>query len=92
MSNRRFIILFLLGIVACAAGLWGLSERARVVASDATRRVLCPVDPSAVDAVTVTARDGAKMTLDADDGRFDEILREAVRAGKKIEPDFSVEF
>ncbi len=33
-----------------------------------------------------------KMTLDADDGRFDEILREAVRAGKKIEPDFSVEF
>ena len=70
MSNRRFIILFLLGIVACAAGLWGLSERARVVASDATRRVLCPVDPSAVDAVTVTARDGAKMTLEQKSGSW----------------------
>lgn len=32
-----------------------------------------------------------KMTLDADDDRFDEILAEAIRTGKKIEPDFSVE-
>ena len=33
-----------------------------------------------------------KFTLEADDARFDEILKEAVKAGKKIEPDFSVEF
>lgn len=31
-----------------------------------------------------------KMTLEADDDRFDEILKEAVNTGKKIEPDFSV--
>ncbi len=33
-----------------------------------------------------------KFTLEADDARFDEILKEAVKVGKKIEPDFSVEF
>ncbi len=32
-----------------------------------------------------------KFTLEADDARFDAILEEAVRAGRKIEPDFSVE-
>ena len=32
-----------------------------------------------------------KFTLEADDDRFDEILKEAVKNGKKIEPDFSVE-
>jgi len=32
-----------------------------------------------------------KFTLDADDDRFDEILKEAVAAGRKIEPDFSVQ-
>jgi copper chaperone CopZ len=32
-----------------------------------------------------------KFTLDADDEHFDEILKEAVETGKKIEPDFSVE-
>ncbi len=32
-----------------------------------------------------------KFTLDADDARFDEILKEAIETGKKIEPDFSVE-
>ena len=32
-----------------------------------------------------------KFTLDADDERFEEILKEAVETGKKIEPDFSVE-
>ena len=32
-----------------------------------------------------------KFTLEADDDRFDEILKEAVKTGKKIEPDFSVE-
>ncbi len=32
-----------------------------------------------------------KFTLEADDARFDEILKEAITVGKKIEPDFSVE-
>ncbi|MBQ2626521.1 MAG: cation transporter, partial [Eubacterium sp.] len=31
-----------------------------------------------------------KFTLDADDDRFDAILDEAIRTGKKIEPDFEV--
>ena len=32
-----------------------------------------------------------KFTLEAEDGRFDEILKTAIETGKKIEPDFSVE-
>ena len=32
-----------------------------------------------------------KMTLEVDDDRFDEILEEVVRTGRKVEPDFSVE-
>ena len=32
-----------------------------------------------------------KFTLDADEDRFDEILKLAIETGKKIEPDFSVE-
>jgi copper chaperone CopZ len=32
-----------------------------------------------------------KFTLDADDEKFDSILKEAIKVGKKIEPDFSVE-
>ena len=32
-----------------------------------------------------------KFTLEADDERFDEVLGAAVAAGKKIEPDFSVD-
>ncbi len=31
-----------------------------------------------------------KFTLDADDGRFEDILQQAIAVGKKIEPDFSV--
>ena len=32
-----------------------------------------------------------KFTLEAEDERFDAILEEAVKVGKKIEPDFEVE-
>lgn len=32
-----------------------------------------------------------KMLLDADDGRFDESLQQAVRTAKRIEPDFEIE-
>ncbi len=31
-----------------------------------------------------------KLTLDADDARFDEILEQAVKACKKVEPDCTV--
>ena len=31
-----------------------------------------------------------KFTLEAEDERFDEILKEAIRIGKTIEPDFEV--
>ena len=70
MSNRRFIIFFLVGIAACAAGLWGLAVRARVVASDATRRVLCPVDPSSADAVTVSTQGGMPLALERKSGAW----------------------
>lgn len=32
-----------------------------------------------------------KFTLDAEDEKFDSILEETIKVGKKIEPDFSVE-
>ena len=32
-----------------------------------------------------------KFTLEAEDERFDEIIKTAIETGKKIEPDFSVE-
>ena len=32
-----------------------------------------------------------KFKLEADDDRFDDILQEAIKVGRKIEPDFSVE-
>ncbi len=31
-----------------------------------------------------------KMTIDADDARFDEIVREAVKVCKKVEPDCEI--
>ena len=31
-----------------------------------------------------------KMAIDADEGRFDEIMAEAVRACKKVEPDCEI--
>ena len=39
----------------------------------------------------ILKREGVqKFTLEAEDARFEEILKEAVRVGKTIEPDFSV--
>ena len=31
-----------------------------------------------------------KMVLEAEDARFDEVLKQAVKAAKKIEPDFEI--
>ena len=32
-----------------------------------------------------------KMVLEAEDARFDEVLKQAVKAAKKIDPDFEIE-
>ena len=32
-----------------------------------------------------------KMLLEADDDKFDAILKDAVKAAKKVEPDFEIE-
>ena len=45
--------------------------------------------PGVVNAsVSVMAQ---KMVLEAEDARFDEVLKQAVKAAKKIEPDFEIE-
>ena len=31
-----------------------------------------------------------KMIIDIDDNRFDEVMKEVKRVGKKVEPDFSI--
>ena len=31
-----------------------------------------------------------KLTIDADDGRFDEIMREAVKVCRRVEPDCTI--
>lgn len=33
---------------------------------------------------------GQKMTIEADDARFDEIVKEAVKVCKKVEPDCEI--
>ena len=42
-----------------------------------------------VSAATVSFM-AQRLTLEADDGRFDEVLKEAVRVCRKIEPDCTV--
>ena len=32
-----------------------------------------------------------KLLLEADDDKFDAVLKDAVRAAKKVEPDFEIE-
>ena len=42
-----------------------------------------------VSAATVSFRT-QRLTIEADDGRFDDVVREAVRVCKKVEPDCTV--
>ena len=42
-----------------------------------------------VQSVTVSFL-AQKLTLEADDARFDEIVREMVKCGKKVEPDCEI--
>ncbi len=42
-----------------------------------------------VNSVTVSYIN-QRMTIDIDDDKFDKVLKEAIKAAKKIEPDFEV--
>ena len=44
-----------------------------------------------VNSATVSVRT-QKLTLDADDARFDEILQQAAKVCKKVEPDCTIVF
>lgn len=60
MSNGRFIVFFLLGIVLTSLLLSVLSWRTRTVASEATRNTLCTFAPEAVDTIEI-ARNGTNI-------------------------------
>ena len=60
MSNHRFIVVFLLGIVLVSATLVVLSWRTRVVASEATRNTLCTVAPEQVEGIEIS-RNGTNV-------------------------------
>jgi len=53
MSNRRFILLFLMGIALLSGALLHLSWRARVVATVATQNTLCTLQAESVDGLEV---------------------------------------
>ncbi len=67
MSNKRFIIFFLLGSLLMCLMLAGLSYRAKLVASAETHSVLCSLDPEKIDGVEVAFRDGLKYALRKDE-------------------------
>lgn len=76
MSNRRFIVFFLVGIAFLSAVLAFLSWRARAVASEATRGTLCTFAPEAVEGVEIV-RDGTNVT---------RLVRNEVGAWSLVEP------
>ena len=76
MSNRRFIVFFLVGIAFLSAVLAFLSWRARAVASEATRNTLCTFPPEAVEGVEVV-RDGTNVT---------RLVRNEMGAWSLVEP------
>lgn len=60
MSNRRFIIFFLVGIVFISVFLAMHSWRTRAVASEATRNTLCTFESGAVDGLEIS-RNGTNI-------------------------------
>lgn len=76
MSNRRFIVFFLVGIAFLSAVLAFLSWRARAVASEATRNTLCTFPPEAVEGVEVV-RGGTNVT---------RLVRNEMGAWSLVEP------
>ncbi len=63
MSNKRFIIFFLLGCVFFSLLLLGLYYRSKLVASVATRSVLCTFDPETIDSFEIAYREGNAFSL-----------------------------
>lgn len=76
MSNRRFIVLFLLGIALLASALVVLTWRSRVVANEATRSTLCTFAPERVDALALSW--GEKNAV--------RLVRDAAGAWSLVEP------
>ncbi len=60
MSNRRFIVFFLVGIALLGALLAALSWRARAVATGNTRATLCTFAPETVDGLDIV-HDGTNL-------------------------------
>lgn len=60
MSNNRFIVFFLSGILLTSAVLAFLSWRTRAVASEATRNTLCTLAPEAVEGIEIS-RNGTNI-------------------------------
>lgn len=61
MSNRRFIVFFLVGSAVLSGALAFLSWRGRVVASLVTRNTLCTLPAAAVDALELSGGDGSNV-------------------------------
>ncbi len=85
MSNRRFILLFLLGIAFLAWALWALSWRARVVATEATRNSLCTFALADVDGLDVV-RGGTNLVslVRNDEGAWRLVTPYAVPADEAV--------
>lgn len=60
MSNNRFILFFLSGIVLTSLALAVLSWRTRAVVSEATRNTLCTLMPEAVEGIEIS-RNGTNV-------------------------------
>lgn len=67
MSNRRFILFFLFGIVLLSGALYFLSWRSRAVASEATRNTLCTFELAQVDGLDVIRGGTNLVSLARDD-------------------------
>ena len=63
MSNRRAIVFFLLGSLALAAFLWGLSRRAAAVATVRSRTTLSMFDPADVTALDIRPVGSASVPI-----------------------------
>ncbi len=63
MSNKRFIIFFILGSILLSLVLAWLSYRAKLVASEATRSVLCTIHHEKIDAFEIKYHNGQSFSL-----------------------------
>lgn len=85
MSNRRFILLFLLGIVVLSGALEFLSWRARAVATEATRNSLCTYALADVEGLDVVRGGTNLVSLARDDeGQWRLVVPYAVPADEAV--------